>query len=39
VVTPALVSFPVKELRDPVGTAAHCRDDLLNAIDFLFFES
>jgi hypothetical protein len=37
VVTPALESFPIKELRDRVGTAAGSRDDLLHAIDFLFF--
>jgi toxin CcdB len=37
VVTPALESFPVKELRDHVGTGIGFRDDLLNAIDFLFF--
>ncbi len=39
VVTPALESFPVGELRDHVGTAVDFRDDLLNAIDFLFFGS
>jgi toxin CcdB len=37
VITPALESLPVRELRDPVGTAAGFRDALLNAIDFLFF--
>jgi hypothetical protein len=39
VITPALESFPVKELHDHVGTVGHFRDDLLNAIDFLFFGS
>lgn len=37
VVTPALESFPVRALHDRVGTVAAFRDDLLNAIDFLFF--
>ena len=37
VVMPALESFPVRELREHIGTAASFRDDLLNAIDFLFF--
>jgi toxin CcdB len=39
VIAPALESFPVNELRDHVGTVAPFRDDLLNAIDFLFFGS
>lgn len=39
VVMPSLENFPVRELRDRVGTAAGHRDDLLNAIDFLFFGS
>ena len=39
VITPALESFPVKDLHDHVGTVSHFRDDLLNAVDFLFFGS
>lgn len=37
VISPALESLPATELRDPVGTVVGFRDELLNAIDFLFF--
>lgn len=35
--TPQISSIPKKRLGAPVGSLAHLRDELLNALDFAFF--
>ncbi len=32
--TPQLASIPAKSLKNPVGTIAHMRDDIIAALDF-----
>lgn len=35
--TPQISSIPKKQLRDPVGSLSHLRNDLINALDFAIF--
>ena len=35
--TPQISAIPKKQLKAPIGSLSHIRDDLLNALDFAIF--